>query len=812
MEEQNDLLKELKLQNKKLERENRRLQTECDVLKIMNEKVSKTQQFFERDNQRQLCYNRQLLKTSPYIVVMVNEELKTVMASDVFFQMTEHSRDDVREGMDLSDALSGILEKDELEIFLDRCEYVLNEQGSDSYLLTSRLDGKETCYQADICYYLAQNEDAKGLSIILSDMTEIVEAKKRAENADRAKSSFLASMSHEIRTPLNTVLGMNEMILREAKDSEILEYSSNIQSAGRTLLYLINSILDFSKIEEGKMEILPVVYDTASVLNNLVISVSERARQKGLDLVVDFDPNIPATMLGDDVRLTQVILNLLTNAVKYTEKGSVKFGVHIKECHDKMITLLISVKDTGIGIRKEDIPKLYEIFERLDEVRNRNIEGTGLGISIVTRLLKMMGSNLNVESVYGQGSEFSFEIVQKIVDATPIGDYSMRLDTARTPVGNETLRAPESRILVVDDNDMNLKVAKNLFRLFDIKPDLVESGGEALERLRSGERYHMIFLDHMMPKMDGIETLNHMMEENLLSEYTPVIALTANAVNGAKEQYLAMGFDGYLSKPIDVSKLEHMLEKFLPEELVSHKQAEEIQAESDDVQTLADAGFDTEAALRFTAGDRNFYLELVTLFADRCESNLPLIRSDYEKKDWTDYEIKVHSLKSTARQIGANELADLALEQELAAKDKKIDVIDAGAEILFAKYEELCELIHRIIKQKQSDEESGSLGDTSGARSGDNASGQSETVSHEEFCDILADAKEKIFNFEVESAQAVIKKLTVLPESSLLPAIPEGVSCGEVMDLLKGILNALEDFDSMTAEQQLQTLIETVEK
>lgn len=803
MEDQNDLLKELKLQNKKLERENRRLQTECDVLKIMNEKVSKTQQFFERDNQRQLCYNRQLLKTSPYIVVMVNEELKTVMASDVFFQMTEHSRDAVREGMSLSDALSGILEKDELEIFLDRCEYVLNEQGSDSYLLTSRLDGKETCYQADICYYLAQNEDAKGLSIILSDMTEIVEAKKRAENADRAKSSFLASMSHEIRTPLNTVLGMNEMILREAKDNEILEYSSNIQSAGRTLLYLINSILDFSKIEEGKMEILPVEYDTASVLNNLVVSVSERARQKDLSLIVDFDPNIPAAMVGDDVRLTQVILNLLTNAVKYTEKGSVTFSVKVKETAGKKITLLVSIKDTGIGIRKEDIPKLYEIFERLDEVRNRNIEGTGLGISIVTRLLKMMGSNLNVESVYGQGSEFSFEIVQKVADATPIGDYSMRLDAARTPVGNETLIAPDSRILVVDDNEMNLKVAKNLFRLFDIKPDLVESGSEALERLRSGNKYHIIFLDHMMPKMDGIETLNHMKEENLVTEDTPVIALTANAVNGAKKQYLALGFDGYLSKPIDVSKLEEMLEKFLPEELVSHKQAERIKADSDSVQTLADAGFDTEAALRYTAGDRSFYLELVALFADRCKGNMSLIRADYEKKDWADYEIKTHSLKSTARQIGANEVADLALEQELAAKDKKLDVIDAGVENLLAKYEKLCDQIHQILKKDQP-ESSSDASDEAGA------SGQGKALSHEEFSAMLADAKEKIFNFEVESAQAIIKKLVELPEESLSSAIPSDVSNAEITELLDGILRALEDFDSMTAEDKLQTLMESV--
>ena len=698
-EQQADLIKELQRKIKKLERDNRRLQTESGLLTGLNEQVSRTQQYFHRDNQRQLCYNSQLLKTSPYILVMVNEKLETVMASDVFYTATDVTRDDVKDGIKLEEAFSGFLKHNELGSFLEHCTDALASHGTDSYLLTCRRDDGDRFYQVEISYYLAQNEDAEGLSIILSDMTEMVEAKERAENADKAKSSFLASMSHEIRTPINAVLGMNEMILRETRDQSILEYASNIQTAGRTLLSLINSILDFSKIEEGKMEIIPVEYDTASVINNLVVSISERAKNKNLELKVDFDKELPVSMVGDDIRISQVILNLLTNAVKYTEKGSVCFSIRGVKRNDGEITLRVSVKDTGIGIREKDLPKLFESFERLDEVRNHNIEGTGLGISIVTKLLKMMGSSLKVDSVYGEGSDFSFEIVQKIADEMPIGEHIWHVDTSHS-AATETLRAEGSRILVVDDNEMNLKVAKNLLKLFGIVPDLVDSGFEAVARLRSGNHYHLILLDHMMPKMDGIETLKMMRSEGLLKDNTPVIALTANAINGAKEQYLEAGFDDYLSKPIEVAKLEHQLIKFLPKELCSYKEAEEETGgqETDSISRLAAAGFDTAAGLGFASDDSEFYQELLTDFACGKERSLPVIRSDYEQEDWADYQIRVHALKSTARQVGANELSELALAQELAAKDRNVEAIKAGAEKLLEQYGNTCDLIRKCLQ------------------------------------------------------------------------------------------------------------------
>ena len=352
-----------------------------------------------------------------------------------------------------------------------------------------------------------QTKDEIGiLSQSLQTMSTSLQKQIRlADTANRAKSDFLANMSHEIRTPINAILGMNEMILHESKEKEILDYSTNIQSACRTLLSLVNTILDFSKIEDGKMEIIPVNFDTASMINNLVISIMERAKAKGLEFIVNVDENLPSILWGDDIRITQVIMNLLTNAVKYTEKGSVTFSIQMMGEEDDCAVLAISVKDTGIGIHKEDLGKLFESFERIEEKRNRNIEGTGLGMAIVNRLLPMMNSELKVESVYGEGSEFSFVLRQRIVDGRPIGNYTERLHKSAELLGKTYLNAAKAKILVVDDNEMNLMVAKNLLKLNGISPDLANSGMEAIEKIREKD-YHVVFLDHMMPRMDGIET------------------------------------------------------------------------------------------------------------------------------------------------------------------------------------------------------------------------------------------------------------------------------------------------------------------
>ncbi len=408
-----------------------------------------------------------------------------------------------------------------------------------------------------------------GYYLMLYDVTkdrkyarEMKAAAEAAIAAEKAKGSFLAQMSHEIRTPINAVLGMNEMIMREAKDDDILDYAESIQSAGKTLLLLINSILDFSKIESGKMEIVPVKYSTASMIENCLNSIMPRAASKSLLLKKEVDPRLPRELFGDDVRVGQVIVNLLTNAVKYTEQGSVTLRIFERSRDEKNVTIRVEVCDTGIGIKKEDMDKLFESFGRIDEKRNRNIEGTGLGMSIVTGLLKMMNSRLEVSSEYGKGSTFSFEIGQEISDPSPIGEFNIGTNEKKNVVRHDMVLLPGKEILVVDDNSMNLKVASRFLKLSRIDADLAGSGAEAIEMVKK-KQYDMILLDHMMPKMDGMETLEIMKKEGLISEKTVVVALTANAIMGAKETYIKAGFDDYMSKPIDIKTLDEMLKKYL---------------------------------------------------------------------------------------------------------------------------------------------------------------------------------------------------------------------------------------------------------
>ncbi len=432
--------------------------------------------------------------------------------------------------------------------------------------ITFEKDGKIYELHPD---YMRDNHRICGYYILIANVTrekkhseEMEKAAEAARAADRAKSTFLAQMSHEIRTPINTILGMNEIILRESEDRSIVDYSESIQNAGKTLMLLINSILDFSKIEDGKMEIVPVRYSTKEMINKLIDSVIVRAKDKGLEFNVNVDRCLPKQMYGDDVRIIQVILNLMTNAIKYTEKGGVTLTIGERERDEYSVELYVEVKDTGIGIREQDMKKLFESFSRLEEKRNRNIEGTGLGMSIVTGLLNMMGGKLDVKSEYGKGSVFSFTLKQGIEDSDPIGDFKPGPSEIKRVKKNEDMKFPNAKVLVVDDNTMNLKVASRLLGLSEIVSDTVSSGFEALEVVKKKE-YDVIFLDHMMAGMDGIETLANMKKENLLPEKTKVIALTANAIIGAKETYISAGFDDYLSKPIEVKSLQEMLEKHL---------------------------------------------------------------------------------------------------------------------------------------------------------------------------------------------------------------------------------------------------------
>jgi CheY-like chemotaxis protein/anti-sigma regulatory factor (Ser/Thr protein kinase) len=365
---------------------------------------------------------------------------------------------------------------------------------------------------------------------------------------------------------------MNEMIQRESDNDEILLYSSNIKSAGNTLLGLVNDILDFSKIEAGRIDIIPVEYEVSSVINDLVNMVRSRADDKGLKLEIDIDRDIPGILYGDEVRIKQIITNILTNAVKYTEKGIVSFVVsHIKpEDSSDDIILHVEVRDTGIGMHKKDIDKIFSEFVRIDEKRNRNIEGTGLGMAITQNLLNKMGSTLQVDSAYGVGSVFSFDLRQKVVKWDPLGDYRSTYEARveKTEKYTSKYTAPSARILIVDDNSTNILVFVSLIKGTMIQVDTAYSGDECIS-LSSKQKYDIIFLDHMMPGKDGVETLKEMKElKDNPNADTPVICLTANAISGAREEYIKDGFDDYLTKPIDPEYLDKMIMDYLPGEKI----------------------------------------------------------------------------------------------------------------------------------------------------------------------------------------------------------------------------------------------------
>lgn len=545
-------------------------------------------------------------------------------------------------------------------------------------------------------FFFLETPDYVKLKIALDELSETQEQlkqnniqlqaeKERADYASNAKSYFLANMSHEIRTPINAILGLDTMILRESKEQGIKKYAKDIQGAGNTLLSLINDILDVSKIESGKMELVNSEYEFASMVNDVVNMIRPKIADKNLEFIINIDENIPCKLYGDDVRIKQILVNLLTNAVKYTHKGSVTLSVSAK-CIDDNASLSFSVKDSGIGIKTRDIGRLSDEFVRIEETRNKNIEGTGLGMNIVISMLELMGSKIEVDSVYGEGSNFYFTITQPIRDSKPIGNINDRL----MYYGSEEKYTvpfciPDGRILVVDDNEMNRKVFANLLKRLKCTIDEADSGKKCLSLIEK-VKYDIIFMDHMMPELDGVETFRIMKQMgDYLNANTPVVILTANAVSGAKEEYLAEGFDEYLSKPVDPDKLESLIGKMISEE----KKQEVTDAP---VPTAIEQKLEVELPFIDGVDWENAMLKLKSeaLLRNSIKGFSVMAKSDLDKlKDMLDavrdmpgedtfaaFRIKVHSMKSNAATIGANHVAGLAKYLEYAARDEKLDDIN----------------------------------------------------------------------------------------------------------------------------------------
>lgn len=537
--------------------------------------------------------------------------------------------------------------------------------------------------------------------------TKLENARSEADAANRSKSLFLAKMSHEIRTPINAIIGMNEMILREEDRPEIIDYGMDVKRSAYSLLSTINDILDLSKIESGKMELVFAEYDVCTLLYDIVNMISMKAKDKELEIKLSLDEQLPSKLYGDDVRLRQILINLLNNAVKYTDTGSVTLSVS-GEIQDSNVNLYFEVKDTGIGIKKEDLNKLFAEFERIEEKRNRNIEGTGLGISITTQLLTMMGSQLKVDSVYGEGSKFYFNLLQNIVDKEPIGNIEERIREQVVEYSYEvSFVAPEAKILVVDDNQVNRKVFLNLLKELQMEIHEV-AGGLACLDMVTKQSYDLIFLDHMMPDLDGVETIKKMrtLDNNLCKE-TPVIALTANALSGAKEMYLDIGFSDYLSKPFQPEKLEEMLLEYLPKEKVVAVDASDLPKKRDKILNFADQGFpDIEGMdwkyAAIVQPNAEFLLDVILMFKSLLKSDAQVLKQNYnillellatnpsESEEvleaWRQYRVKVHAMKTSAAMIGAVSLSSFARLLEDFAKKLIIEPIKVLTDIFLEEW------------------------------------------------------------------------------------------------------------------------------
>ncbi|MBO7354440.1 MAG: response regulator [Lachnospiraceae bacterium] len=558
--------------------------------------------------------------------------------------------------------------------------------------------------------------------------------KNAAIEANVQKSHFLANMSHEIRTPINSIIGMNEMILRESRDPEIKEYAHQIDSSGRLLLGLINDVLDFSKIEAGKLEIIPVEFSTADFANDIIVLASDRAKGKNLEPVFEISEKLPSRLLGDDLHIKQIIINLISNAVKYTKTGSIFFGMSaIPSFSDpRLYDVKFVIRDTGIGIQPENIDKLFDSFTRVDEIKNRSIEGTGLGLSIVKRLVDMMSGTITVESDYGKGSTFTVILPLKIVDAAPIGNFAEAVGRSKSDSGEyeERFHAPDAKLLVVDDNIVNLKVVGELLKRTQIQIDTVTGGREAVGVCEK-KKYDLILMDHRMPDPDGIATL-HLIREDVRGKNTatPMIVLTANAFAGLKDMYLAEGFVDYLTKPIDSALLEERVMQFLPDRLVltdfektaapqDEKPAEIIEESIAPVpeaepqenkggssMSFADAvrgvaGMDYDATCEQFGGNEEFMRSLLETIVQDGREKIELMKKYLADKDYEDYGIEAHAAKSTMATIAATALSEHAKKHEFAAKENNIAFIEEDSAAFIEEYTDMLNRIEAALKSAE---------------------------------------------------------------------------------------------------------------
>ena len=593
-------------------------------------------------------------------------------------------------------------------------------QGSQDFF-----DWKDRHYQVEETV-LKDNELIQGYMMTIVDVTKIIEQNHlmkrlvlQTEAAHRAKTNFVSNMSHEIRTPMNSIVGITEILLRSRHSPKEQEYLLNIQSSGRVLLTIINDVLDCSKMEAGKMQLFDEPYDTCSLFHDLRISMENRIGHSGLELIYDIDQDIPCKLKGDMGRIRQVIINLVNNAIKYTEKGSVRFSVHVRQKNTDKVMLYYEVADTGIGIRKEDQKILFDAFQRVEMDRNRYVEGTGLGLTISQNLVNMMGGVIEVESEYGKGSRFFFTIEQTIIDPTPVSavNYNGQKDNVTEKEAECLFIAPEAHILLVDDNELNLVVAKELLKPLRMQIDTAENGLQAVKMVR-GSQYDLVLMDHMMPVMDGIEAakaIRALPEDKY--QNLPIIALTANAMVDARKEFLNAGMNGFVAKPIDFTRICNQLKLWLPKDLVRDVPKEEAKKLlTDDLSDREIQPENPQTEFSFGegvkhCGSKAALMKTIRIFYRTIDSKANKIEQCLKEGLISDYVIEVHALKSSALLIGAVPLSEAAKELESYGKQGKTEVLEEKTPEVLAMYRDFKNILKPYADKEEAAKQEASDGE-----------------------------------------------------------------------------------------------------
>lgn len=661
-------------------------------------------------------------------------------------------------------------------------------QGSQDFF-----DWKDRHYQVEETV-LKDNELIQGYMMTIVDVTKIIEQNHlmkrlvlQTEDANRAKTNFVSNMSHEIRTPMNSIVGITEILLRSRHSPKEQEYLLNIQSSGRVLLTIINDVLDCSKMEAGKMQLFDEPYDTCSLFHDLRISMENRIGHSGLELIYDIDQDIPCKLKGDMGRIRQVIINLVNNAIKYTEKGSVRFSVHVRQKNTDKVMLYYEVADTGIGIRKEDQKILFDAFQRVEMDRNRYVEGTGLGLTISQNLVNMMGGVIEVESEYGKGSRFFFTIEQTIIDPTPVSavNYNGQKDNVTEKEAECLFIAPEAHILLVDDNELNLVVAKELLKPLRMQIDTAENGLQAVKMVRDSQ-YDLVLMDHMMPVMDGIEAakaIRALPEDKY--QKLPIIALTANAMVDARKEFLNAGMNGFVAKPIDFTRICNQLKLWLPKDLVRDVPKEEAKKLlADDLSDREIQPEDPQMGFSFEegvnhCGSKAALMKTIRIFYRTIDSKADKIEQCLKEGLISDYVVEVHALKSSALLIGAVQLSEAAKELEGYGKQEKTELLEEKTPDLLAMYRDFKDILKPYADKEEAARQEASNG---------------------EWCQALQQIHQCIEQFDLDGVDRIMEKLEEyqIPECiresmDQLRVYVADVSMEEIMELTDTMTELLRD-------------------